>query len=237
MRTPVYDLSVPFAADMPTSGFWENRSHPPMFAAFTDIGDTSLGPGRTSFVSLVSFLTHTGTHLETSRHYLHAGWFLHQVPLDRFFGEGPVLGIRKGPKEDITPRDLETAGLEIRQGDLVAINTGWFHHYTTPKEDWDRAKYYFTHNPGLNGESAAWLAERGVHTVLIDTPAIDAAPHMPIGDRQAHMTLFKHDIPVVENLGQDLDRVTGKRCTICCAPVNYVNAEAFPVRVLASPLG
>jgi len=48
--------------------------------------------------------------------------------------------------------------------------------------------------------------------------------------------LFARNIPVVEHLGGEIDQVAGRRCTISCAPVNYVNGDAFPLRVLARPL-
>lgn len=53
---------------------------------------------------------------------------------------------------------------------------------------------------------------------------------------ESHTTLFAKDIPGVESVGGELDLVTGRRCLISCAPVKHVNGDAFPVRVLASPL-
>lgn len=239
MKRAIYDLSVPFTRDMPTYFFWKNRFHPPFFAVFQDLQETSLGPNTGgTYTTLVAFLTHTGTHFEVPRHYLKKGWYLHEVPLDRFWGEGPVLRIPKSPDEDITPEELEATGVEVRRGDLVIIDTGWYKKYTAPGDDWEAAKYYFLHNPGLGQEAAQWLVDRGVHTVLIDAPSIDSAPHMPFGDksRRAHMVLFEHNIPVVELMGGDFEAVAQKRCAISCAPVNFVNGEAFPVRVLVSPL-
>jgi len=77
-----------------------------------------------------------------------------------------------------------------------------------------------------------------VATVLIDTPAIDSAPHTVFGDDtwQTHALLFEHNIPVVEHLGGEIDEVGGERCIIRCAPVKYVNGDAFPLRALAWPL-
>jgi kynurenine formamidase len=38
---------------------------------------------------------------------------------------------------------------------------------------------------------------------------------------------------MIQNLGGDIDKVTGKKCIICAAPVKFVGGDAFPVRVLA----
>lgn len=239
MTARVYDLSMPFGRDMPTFYFWENWHHPPFFATFSDLSETSLGP-RTAegFVSLVSFLTHTGTHMDAPRHFRRDRWYLHEIPPDRFLGEGPVLLVPKGPNEDILAKDLDATGMDVRRGDLVVINTGWHRRYATPGEDRDAARFYFTQHPGLCRESAEWLVARGVYTVLMDTPAVDGATHTVFGDNtwQTHEILFDHNIPVVEHLGGELDEVSGRRCLITCAPVKYVNGDGFPLRVLARPL-
>ncbi|HZS91122.1 MAG TPA: cyclase family protein [Chloroflexota bacterium] len=235
----VYDLSVPFCRDMPTYYFYKNVFSPPMFSVFSQIEGTPLGEwSKDAYVTHVSFLTHIGTHVDAPRHFRSDGWYLHEIPPDRWFGEGPVLSIPKGPKEDITAADLENAGLEVRPGDIVAINTGWHHKYTGPAADRDGAISYMETGPGLCAESAQWLADHGIVTVMIDGPAIDSAAHMPYGDgtMQSHTVLFRYNIPAVEGLGGELDLVTGKRCLFSVAPLKYVNGDAFPLRALAIPL-
>jgi kynurenine formamidase len=149
-----------------------------------------------------------------------------------------VLGIPKGPQEEVTAADLDAAGLDVRAGDLVLINTGWHHNYVGSATDAVGARRYLEEAPGLCAESAAWLVERGILTVLIDTPAIDCSIHMPYGDGtlQSHRVLFAQNIPAVEGVGGELDAVTGRRCLISCAPVRYEQGDAFPLRVLAVPL-
>jgi kynurenine formamidase len=235
----VYDLSVDFCRDMPTYYFYKSVFSPPMFTVFSQAEGTPLGPWTTdAYVTHVSFLTHIGTHVDAPRHFRTDGQYLHEIPADRWFGEGPVLSIPKGPREDITASDLEKTGMEVRRGDIVAINTGWHHRYTGPAADHDGAITYMEHGPGLCAESAQWLADHGIVTVMIDSPAIDSAAHMPYGDgtMQSHVVLFRYNIPAVEGLGGDLDLVTGKRCLLSCAPVRYVRGDAFPVRALAVPL-
>jgi kynurenine formamidase len=235
----VYDLSVPFCRDMPTYYFYKSVFSPPMFTVFSQIEGTPLGPWtKDAYVTHVSFLTHIGTHVDAPRHFRADGQYLHEIPPDRWLGEGPVLSIPKGPCEDITAADLEAAGMEVRPGDIVAINTGWHHRYVGPADDREGAITYMERGPGLCAESAQWLADHGIVTVMIDGPAIDSAAHMPYGDgtMQSHVVLFRYNIPAVEGLGGELDLVTGKRCLFSCAPVKYVYGDAFPLRALAIPL-
>lgn len=235
----VYDLSLPFERDMPSYYFYKNLFQPPMFTVFSQLDGTPLGPEtKDAYVTHVSFLTHIGTHVDAPRHFRKDGWYLHEIPADRWLGEGPVLHIPKGPAEDITAADLEATGMEVRAGDIVAINTGWHHRYTSPGVDREGAIVYMEQGPGLCAESAQWLADRGIVTVMIDGPAIDSAAHMAYGDgtMQSHTVLFRYNIPAIEGLAGELDLVTGKRCTFTCAPVRYHNGDAFPVRALAIPL-
>lgn len=235
----VYDLSLTFERDMPTYYFYKSVFQPPMFSVFSIPEGTPLGPEtQDAYVTHVSFLTHIGTHVDAPRHLRPDGWYIHQIPADRWLGEGPVLGIPKGPAEDITVADLEASGLEVRPGDLVAINTGWHHRYVGPSADKEGAIVYMEHGPGLCRASAQWLADHGVLTVMIDSPAIDSAAHMPYGDNtfESHEVLFRYNIPAVEGLGGELDQVTGRRCLFTCAPVKYMNGDAFPLRALAMPL-
>lgn len=239
----VYDLSLPFQRDMPSYYFYENRYQPPMFTVFSHTEGTPLGPEtKDGYVTHVSFLTHTGTHVDAPRHFREDGWYLHEVPADRWLGEGPVLPVPKAELEPIGAADLERAceqsGLDVRAGDIVAINTGWHHRFAGPGESRDGAIAYMERNPGLSAESAEWLVERGVVTVMIDTPAIDCARFMPYGDAsfQSHFALFAKNVPAVEGLGGQLDEVTGRRCLLSAAPLRYHNGDAFPLRVLATPL-
>ena len=110
-----------------------------------------------------------------------------------------MIAIPKGAHEEITAEDLETSGMEVRPGDLVAINTGWHHRYAGPATDPERARTYLEKGPGLCANSARWLVDHGARTVLIDTPALDSSLHMPYGDGtlESHRVLFAETSPAL----------------------------------------
>jgi kynurenine formamidase len=231
----VYDLSLPFNRDMPTYFFYKSVFQPPLFTIFSH---PAISAPEDGLVTHVSFLTHIGTHVDAPRHFREDGQTLDQVPADRWFGEGPVIDIPKEALGEVTAEDLESTGMEVRPGDIVAINTGWHRRYTGPAADREGAIAYMETGPGLCAESARWLVEHGAVTVMIDSPAIDSAVHMPYGDGslESHKVLFAKNIPAVEGLGGELDDVAGRRCLFSCAPVKYENGDAFPLRVLAIPV-
>ena len=122
------------------------------------------------------------------------------------------------------------------------INTG-FHH------KWADTDEYFAYGPGIYEEGAQWLVDKKVKMVgygcqandhpmatkLVDHGLGPTHPHLieeykrqtgrdPLEDfpewEPAHKTLMvKGGIPGIENVGGDLDAVTGKRCTFMALPV------------------
>ncbi|AJG24262.1 cyclase family protein [Cupriavidus basilensis] len=203
----------------------------------------------------ITTVMHSGTHIDAPAHVIEGTPFLDEIPLDRFFGTGVVVSIPKKKWEVITAKDLENAYPKIQRGDIVMINTGWHHHYG------DNSQYY-AYSPGLYKEAGEWLAEKGVKMVGVDQQALDHPLGTAIGrhgvgpllprvceeyEREtgrsveqdfphwepAHRALLEAGIPGIENVGGDLDKVTGKRVTIAAFPWRWVKGDGCIVRVVA----
>lgn len=197
---------------------------------------------------------HTGTHMIAPIHLVQKGADLAAVPAERFFGNGIVLHIPKQAFEPITAADLQAAG-EVRPGDVVVINTGWHHKYSD-------GLAYFGQAPGLTEDAAAYLVEKEARLVAIDTPFVDCplatsmGPHRGgpqmkrlAGDyRQATgkdpqaehgkwniagKTLLAANIPVVLQVGGEVDLLNGKRATFAATPWKFEHGDACPVRMVA----
>jgi kynurenine formamidase len=173
----------------------------------------------------------------------------------RFFGTGVAVSIPKGKWEVITPDDLEAAVPQIQPHDIVIINTG-SHRLFGDSDD------YFSYSPGLYDDAARWLVERQVKLVGIGVQAMDhplgtklvehgpgpSHPHLieeyrrefghdPAEDfphwEPAHKILMGNGIPGIENIGGDLDAVTGRRCTFAAFPWRWTEGDGCGVRVVA----
>ena len=176
-------------------------------------------------------------------------------PLWRFFGTGVVVSIPKKKWGVITPKDLENAEPKIQKNDIVMINTGSHNNYGDNPD-------YFAYSPGLYKEAAEWIVERGVKLVGIDVQALDhplgtflgphgpgpAQPHLDdeyfaetgrhiIDDfphwEPAHKIMMTNGIPGIENIGGDIDKITGKRCTFFAFPWRWPDGEGCALRVVA----
>jgi kynurenine formamidase len=135
------------------------------------------------------------------------------------------------------------------------INTG-SHHLLADCDE------YYSYSPGLYDEAAEWLVERGVKLVGIDVQALDhplgtkliahgpgpSHPHLMTEYRAetghdvmddfplwepAHKILMGNGIPGIENVGGELDKVTGRRCTFMAFPWRWTDGDGSGVRVVA----
>jgi kynurenine formamidase len=240
-KRKIYDLSLPWSRNMPTYAMSLSFYNPPMIGTYSEFGKSLLEKkmGRTVgapfYDSVLCFFSHCGTHFDAPIHCDKDAWSIDQVPLDRLWGEGVVVAIPKGELEEIGPEDLEQATPTIEKGDIVVVNTGWHNNYCGPIDDWERAVYYATKNPGVTKEGAEWLIKKGVNMFMVDYIGVDHPKYTERGDDTwpVHIGLLSNNIPMVQILAGQIDDVTGKRCTIVAAPVKWVGGDAFPVRVLA----
>lgn len=239
-KRKIYDLSLPWGRDLPTFGMSLSFYNPPMIATYSEYGTTMLEQPRLKaskpfYDTLLTFFSHTGTHFDSPIHCRKDAWSIDQVPLDRLWSEGVVVGIPKGELGEVTPQDLEKARPAIQEGDIVLVNTGWHKNFCGPITNWDKAVYYARKNPGLTKEAAEWLIKKKVKVVGVDHLGVDHPKYWDSGDNTwpVHRGLLSNNIPMLQPLGGQIDEVTGKRCMIVCAPVNYVGGDGFPVRVLA----
>ncbi len=199
---------------------------------------------------------HVTTHIDAPAHVVQSTPFIDEVPLPHFFGSGIVVSIPKKKWEQITGDDLEKAcGHAIRKNDVLIINTGWHKHY----EDGD----YFPYCPGLVPSAAEWMIDKEIKVVGHDTQANDHPLATAIGPQRngpllphlaeeykewsggvdwkdafpvwepVHNMIFKKGILGIENVGGDLDAVTGKRCTFAFFPWNWDRGDGCIIRLVA----
>jgi kynurenine formamidase len=240
-----------------------NLSHPwgfqvPNWPYFTDVQIERLHYMAKSGVLTQKFTTtmHSSTHIDAPAHVVQGTPFIEEVPLPHFFGSGLVVSIPKEKWEQITYDDLDkAAGKAVRPGDVIIINTGWHKKY----EDGD----YFPYCPGLVPSAAEWFVEKKVKVVGHDTQANDhplataigphrngpLLPHLAAEYKEwsggrgweedfplwepVHRRLFSNGILGIENVGGDLDAVTGKRVTFAFFPWNWTRGDGCIIRLVA----
>lgn len=212
-------------------------------------------PGRDGgrYTTVLKLRMHSSTHMDAEIHVTPGGWSIEKVPLMNCFGPGVILDMRFLKKwEEITPEHLEKARPKIQPGDWVIINTGYHHYWKT-----DNYKYW-NHYPGLYRKAAEWLIQKKVKGVGGTWGATDLAlGHYPLKAvmpwlyeeytketgknpdidypemEPAHKLLYGAGILGIENLGGDVDEVTGIRCTFAAFPLRYEEGDGSMIRPVA----
>ena len=157
---------------------------------------------------------HVGKHMDAPAHMLLGGKFLHEYPVEKFFGRGIIIDARG--KSSAGPELLE--GVEIKKGDVVLVYFDWSTEFG--KDD------YYQNYPELSEGFASKLCEAGVSILGMDTPSPDRAPY------SVHKILLKRDILIIENLTNLQALISHKNFKLIALPTKF-EAEAAPCRVIA----
>lgn len=252
----VVDLGRQLRVGMPQSPnhpqFWHTlpRRH----------GDMTRADGGSAANDMITTGTHVGTHIDALAHVSHDGKMFGGVDATAagIGGKYDELGvhtiapmIRRGVLLDIpallgleiceggyeiTVADLEAAaereGVEVREGDVVLIRSGWGSLFA------EGAPYVGGASgvPGIGEAGAQWLAQRGIHAAGADTIAFERlAPGGGHALLPAHRVLLvESGIYIIEAL--DLEELAARQrheFTFVLIPLNIYGATGSPVRPLA----
>ena len=176
-------------------------------------------------ITLVSFDTHFGTHLDAPSHQLAGAPTLDQVDLVKCVGPATVLDLtdsRPGPWIDRA--DLEIYAEAIAPGTRILLRTDWSERVGSP----DFNQGY----PALTVAAASWLAKRGVLLLGIDTPSVAPVYQGRAVVNAVHQPLLSAEVVLVENLCH-LREVPNGPVTFAALPLNLVGLDGCPVRAIA----
>jgi kynurenine formamidase len=173
----------------------------------------------------VTMATHVGTHMDAPAHAFAGGKTIDQVKLDDVCGPGVVIPVRPDPGEQISLANVKKSGLEINDGDIVLLDTGFAKRIGSDD-------YHL--NPYPSQDLADHLVAKHVKVLGVDCVSVD----MPVSVRPPdfafpiHRTLLGNDVLIIENLG-DMSAVSGKRAQIYAFPLKITGSDAGHVRVVA----
>ena len=181
---------------------------------------SELGRGASSNLSLISFGSHTGTHVDAPRHFLEAGSTVDRIPLAAMIGPAQVIAfphdVMSVTAEHLKQYDLKgTERVLIRTRNSTFVSDGQFH----PD---------FTY---IAPDGAEYLASLGVKLVGVDYFSVE---QFRSGHHQTHRTLLGRGIVIVEGL--DLSAVPPGSYAFFCLPLRLEGLDGAPARaVLMTP--
>ena len=166
--------------------------------------------GDISTVTHISMGTHTGTHIDSPKHFYSNGKSLDKYKLEELCGKAWVVEINR--KQEISIEDIEN--LSIEENDIVLFKT----------QNFDGI-HPINNNTHISESTAKYLRDKKIKLVGIDYITID-----PIDSTTfpAHQIFLGAGVPILENI--DLSNVTEGIYNLYCFPLFIENTEAAPVR-------
>lgn len=173
-------------------------------------------PGGT-FISEITFGSHTGTHIDVPRHIFEDGIGVDKINLDQLIGPCRVLNMTH------CETSIQTGHLEnenIQEGERILVKT---------KNSGRGFKQFYLDYVYLDGNAAEYLAWKKISLFGIDSLSIKKKGS---NDTRPHTELLKNNVIIIEGL--DLSQVTPREYNLICLPLKLVGLDGAPARVILS---
>jgi arylformamidase len=204
----LYDLSPTIRPDTPV---W------PGDTPFQSRLSWAIADGASVNLSAITTTPHLGSHADAPFHTEARGEGMAEMPLDRYLG--PCRVVRVPPQPLIELRHME--GIDLAHPPRLLFKS---------ESVRDRRSFpeRFT---ALSPELAAFLAEKGVLLVGMDTPSVDPFDSKTL---DAHHALFRGGVAILEGLV--LDGVPEGVYELIALPLRLAGLDASPVRAVLRSL-
>lgn len=176
-------------------------------------------------VSRITLGSHTGTHVDSQKHFIKNGVGIEQESLSKFIGEAVVMDFSKKIIGDgITNQDLDSYSSLVVPNDIILLYTGvsnyWNDHYM------DKVGKKFTY---LDPTAAEWIIDHQIRSVGIDTLSVEK-----YGSKGSitHKKLLGSGIGIIENLNSNLAQFVGNRVFLVCLPLALKGLDGSPARAI-----
>ncbi len=173
--------------------------------------------------TLLSFYSHTGTHIDPPAHLFPGRTTLDAFPAEQFAGRALVVDCRHlGPGESITIKELRKYGDKAEKADFLLFCLGWDKYWGTDA--------YFGDYPCIDEDVLQYVLDGAYKGIGFDVIGLD-----PITDENLprHKALFaQKDIVNIENL-KNLELCGDRLFRFACLPIKVKTSDGAPCRAIA----
>ena len=176
---------------------------------------SQISQGDQCNLSLLTFGSHTGTHIDAPKHFYDAGLTVDQLPLHHFMGPARVVEISH--RDAITAEDLIL--FHIQKNSILLLKTKNSGLITQP--EFCRTFAYLTQ------DAAEYLADIGIWTFGFDYLSLE-----PYGSNEfkVHEALLGKGIVIIEGLV--LGEVPPGDYQLVALPIKIMGGNGSPVRAV-----
>ena len=170
---------------------------------------------KTSFISKITFGSHSGTHVDAPRHAHEDGLGIDEIPPETFIGPCRVLDMTHA-KEKVRREDLEKE--DIKEGERILVKT------TNSERGFETLYEDYVY---LDGDGAAYLGERGIILFGIDYLSVKQRGS---ADNRPHTELLDKGIVIFE--GVDLSKAEPGEYEFIGLPLKFRGLDGAPARAV-----
>jgi len=180
--------------------------------------------------TLMTFYSHTGTHIDAPAHISQKGLSLDKYPIEHFIGKALIIDCRSLKSgEKITMHFLESKGDLLLKVEFILFFTG---HCA----QWGKLEY-FQNYPILSNDVIEWINQHKLKGIGIDAPSFDPVftANLENGAGYLHIhhaILNTQKTLLIENLC-NLEAIGYELFLLFALPIFTLNADGAPARVVA----
>ncbi len=203
----IYDISVPVI-----SGGVTYPGNPPI--AITP--QQEIARGGSSNVSLISFGSHTGTHVDAPKHFFDDGVGVDALALEVLMGDAMLI--------DVGDDVMAVGERELRLHELGGHTRVLI---KTRNSSFVREPEFVRDYTYLAPDGAAYLVSLGVQLVGVDYLSIE---QFHSGHHRTHRTLLERGVVIIEGL--DLSAPPSGPYELRCLPLRLAGLDGAPARAV-----
>ena len=189
------------------------------------------------YANMLTFVEHTGTHMDAPAHFVEGAAFANELPVQQFFAPLAVIDISEraasDPDTQLMPDDLlawETEHGSLPAGAFVAMNSGWDSRIGDPASFINMGDDDVLHFPGFHPDATALLIEeREITGIGVDTLSLDFGASTDFG---SHVTLLQAGKYGLEGIAA-LSSVPPAGALIVVGGPKIITGSGGPSRVMA----
>jgi arylformamidase len=173
-------------------------------------------------MSQLTMISHTGTHIDSPRHFFVDGTTIDALPLETFIGPARVIEIKD--TDSIKPAELEP--YDIQSGERILFktkNSSWVY-------DSDK---FVTPYVYISNEAALFLVEKKVQLVGIDYITVGGYANRE-DNRVVHKLFLNGGVSILEEV--NLKGVKPGRYELIAVPLRFRKLDAAPCRAIIRPV-
>jgi arylformamidase len=190
-----------------TRDLWE---HTPVYPGDGSVSTERIDHGGYVTTAL-SLGSHSGTHIDAPAHFIAGGRTVDMLDLSSLIGNARVVDL-SGEGPVLQPRHFASCP----EGTVRVL----------VKTSYSGQQAFVPHYPHLSLEAAQYLVSRGVRTIGVDTPSVEAFD----GDGSLHRLLLEQETVIIEML--DLSAVQEGDYFMMALPLRLRDLDGSPARVV-----